>query len=243
MTETLFISDLHLDPERPAITELFLDLLGGRAARCAGLYILGDLFEAWAGDDDLTPQIRDVLDGLQQLTVGGTPVFLMHGNRDFLIGADFEALTGCRIIPDPTVVELQDKRVLLMHGDTLCIDDEDYMAWRATVRNDRWIREFLTRPLDERRSLVRMARERSRTATRNKPEEIMDVNQGAVVQVMDAHRVHWLIHGHTHRPAFHHFDLHGQPATRIVLGDWYREGSLLAWTDAGGSAEMLPLPG
>ncbi len=242
MGETLFISDLHLAPERPEITALFLEFLRTRAARCDGLYILGDLFEAWAGDDDLTPANRDILDGLQHLTVGGTPVYLMAGNRDFLVGADFETLTGCRLIRDPTVIELNGARVLLLHGDTLCTDDEDYMAWRATVRDERWIREFLARPLDERRALVQAARARSRSATADKPETIMDVNADAVERAMRAHGVHTMIHGHTHRPAVHEFTLDGAPAVRIVLGDWYRHGHVLAAGAAGFAPETLEPP-
>lgn len=242
MRETLFISDLHLAPERPEITALFLEFLHTRAARCDTLYILGDLFEVWAGDDDLIPENRDILDGLQRLTVGGTPVHLMAGNRDFLVGADFEALTGCRLIPDPTLVDLYGRPALLLHGDTLCIDDEDYIAWRATVRNDRWIREFLVRPLEERRALAQAARARSRAATGRKSEDIMDVNQGEVERVMRAHEVHTIIHGHTHRPAVHRFTLDGEAATRIVLGDWYRAGHVLSADETGFSPETLPLP-
>lgn len=243
MQETLFLSDLHLAPERPRITALFLEFLRTRAARCDALYVLGDLFETWAGDDDLTPENRDILDALRRLTATGTPVCLMPGNRDFLMGADLEALTGCRLIPDPTPLDLYGTRVLLLHGDTLCTDDEAYIAWRATVRNERWIREFLVRPLEERRALVRAARAQSRAATGAKRGEIMNVNVGEVERVMRAHGARTMIHGHTHRPDVHRFTLDGEPATRIVLGDWHREGHVLSASAEGFTPETLPLPG
>ncbi len=243
MRETLFISDLHLAPERPRTTALFLEFLRTRAVRCDALYILGDLFETWAGDDDLTPQNRDILGALQRLTVTGTPVYLMLGNRDFLMGADLEALTGCRLIPDPTPLDLYGTRVLLLHGDTLCTDDEAYIAWRATVHNERWIREFLVRPLEERRALVQAARAQSRAATDAKAGEIMDVTAGEVERAMRAHGVRTMIHGHTHRPGAHRFTLDGEPATRIVLGDWYLEGHVLSADAEGFTPETLPLPG
>ena len=243
MQETLFISDLHLTPERPRITALFLEFLRTRATRCDALYVLGDLFETWAGDDDPTPENRDILGALGRLTGTGTPVYLMPGNRDFLMGADLEALTGCRLIPDPTPLDLYGTRVLLLHGDTLCTDDEAYIAWRATVRNDRWIREFLARPIEERQALVRAARAQSRAATGAKAGEIMDVTVGEVERVMRAHGVRTMIHGHTHRPGVHRFTLDGEPATRIVLGDWYREGHVLSAGAGDFTPETLPLTG
>ncbi len=236
----LFISDLHLDPARPDITRQCLDFLDAEAGRAQSLYILGDLFEAWIGDDDPDPEKRRVADRLGALSAGGTPVFFMHGNRDFLVGADFARRTGCRLLEDPTVVDLFGERVLLMHGDTLCTDDVEYQAFRAMVRNPAWQAEFLSKTLEERAALARTARDRSRAASAGKPAEIMDVNDGAVAEAMGRHEVRLLLHGHTHRPAVHHFRLDGRDATRIVLGDWYEQGSAVRW-DADGY-ELVTLP-
>jgi UDP-2,3-diacylglucosamine hydrolase len=229
---TLFISDLHLDPVRPRITELFLQFLSGEARRADSLYILGDFFEAWIGDDDPDPHHARVMAGLHELTAVGVPVYFMHGNRDFLIGGGFARLTGCRILPDPALIELQGMPTLLMHGDTLCTDDVEYQRFRSMVRDPVWQRTFLAKPLAERRAFAAHARSESKSQTRQKTESIMDVNQQAVEKIMLQHGVTRLIHGHTHRPAVHHFTAMGKPLTRIVLGDWYEQKSLLR-ADAG----------
>ena len=225
---TLFISDLHLSTERPAINTLFLDFLRTRATRAEALYILGDLFEYWIGDDVATqPEYQPLLAGLRALTQAGVPVYIMHGNRDFLVAQGFEQQTGCQLLPDPTVISLYGENTLLMHGDTLCTDDIAYLKFRLMVRNPDWVKMFLSKTIPERVAIVRDYREISKTATAAKKPEIMDVNQGAVEAVLREHDVRHLIHGHTHRPAQHRFELDGVPMRRTVLGDWYDQGSVL----------------
>jgi UDP-2,3-diacylglucosamine hydrolase len=239
---TLFISDLHLCGARPAITGLFLDFLRHRARSADALYILGDLFEYWIGDEAVEQEeFRAIARGLRELTANGTPVFVMHGNRDFLMAHGFETATGCRLLADPARVDLHGTPTLLMHGDSLCIDDVEYMAFRAQVRNAAWQREFLAKPVAERDRIVRDFREISKNSTASKKPEIMDVNQKAVEAVMREHGVQRLIHGHTHRPKEHVFTLDGQPARRMVLGDWYEQGSVLSVDARGWVLEGLPL--
>lgn len=238
--ETLFISDLHLSPERPAITQLFLDFLRQRARAARALYILGDLFEYWLGDETTEhPAVRPIVVALHALTSAGVPVGVLHGNRDFLLGAGFEGKTGCRVLADPTCIELDGKPVLISHGDQLCIDDVDYMKLRAIVRHPAWQEEFLAKPMAEREAMARSLRDYSKGATAQKAAEIMDVNQGAVESFMRAHAVYDLIHGHTHRPGEHRFTLDGRPARRVVLGDWYEQGSVLRCTTEGWELERL----
>lgn len=241
MPDTLFISDLHLDPERPAVTELFLELLDTRARGADAIYILGDLFEAWVGDDDTGPMNLAVCEGLKKCAVAGTPVFIIHGNRDFLLGARFATASGCTLLGDPTLIDLYGTPTLLMHGDLLCTDDTEYMAFRRMVRDSEWQRQLLSRPLQERQQMAREMRDRSREQTGGKPESIMDVNKEAVLKTMTDHRVQRLIHGHTHRPAIHDLLISGEPAQRIVLGDWYEQGSLLECTASGCRLEELDL--
>ena len=224
---TLFISDLHLDPQRPHIVDLYTELLAGEARRADALYILGDLFEAWIGDDDDAEMPARVAAATRALRDSGVPVWFMHGNRDFLLGADYAARAGMTLLADPTVIELGGERVLLMHGDMLCSDDVEYLKFRALVRDPRWQQQFLARSLDERRAFAAQARGESRKHTSLAKPEIMDVNQHAVEAAMRQHGVRKLVHGHTHRPATHRFDLDGQSAERIVLGDWYEQDSVL----------------
>ena len=233
MPDTLFISDLHLDPERPAITDLFLDFLGTRAVGSEALYILGDLFEAWIGDDDSGTMNDAVCHGLKVCTEAGTPVFVMHGNRDFLLGAAFAERCACTLLNDPARIELYGTPTLLMHGDLLCTDDTEYMSFRDMVRDPGWQAALLSKPLDERRHMAQEMRASSREQTSGKAESIMDVNAGAVGRVMTEYHVQRLIHGHTHRPAIHDLEIAGQPAQRIVLGDWYEQGSVLVCSPAG----------
>jgi UDP-2,3-diacylglucosamine hydrolase len=239
---TLFISDLHLCGTRPAITGLFLDFLQHRARTADALYILGDLFEYWIGDEAIEQEEFSVMiRGLRELAKCGTPVWVMRGNRDFLMAREFENAAGCRLLPDPTRVELHGTPTLLMHGDTLCTDDIEYMAFRARVRDTAWQREFLAKSIAERDAIVRNYREISKNSTSSKKPEIMDVNRKAVESVMRKHDVRRLIHGHTHRPKEHVFDLDGQPARRMVLGDWYEQGSVLSVDARGWRLESLPL--
>lgn len=233
MTETartLFISDLHLDPDRPGITGLFLDLLHGAARQAEALYILGDLFEVWIGDDDNTPLTRQVAEGLRELRDSGVPVYFIHGNRDFLLGPAYARRAGLALLPETTVIDLYGTPTLIMHGDTLCTDDHDYQAFRLKVRDPAWQRRVLWLPRVLRRFQAARMRKASRKATGRKPAGITDVNAEAVADSLRRHGVRHLIHGHTHRPAVHHFELDGLPAERIVLGDWDKHGSLLVCT-------------
>lgn len=230
---TLFISDLHLDAARPGATEAFHHFLKRRAVEAEALYILGDLFEAWVGDDDDDPHAGRIMDALAELTATGTPACFVHGNRDFLVGNEFARRTGVELLPESSTLELAGERVLLMHGDTLCTDDQDYQEFRSMVRDSQWQAQFLGLPLAARRALAAQARDASRISTSGKPMQIMDVNESAVAKAMRANGVRRLIHGHTHRPTVHDFNLDGAPATRIVLGDWFRRGWALEHNQQG----------
>jgi UDP-2,3-diacylglucosamine hydrolase len=224
----LFISDLHLSEERPAANEQFIGFLEGKARSAGALYILGDFFEYWIGDDDLEAPFNAVMAGLLRgLTRQGVPVHLMHGNRDFLIGEGFCRATGAVLLPDPCVVEVEGGKTLLAHGDTLCTDDHDYQAWRRIARSGEWQREFLAKPREERRRLILGLREKSKAVIEAKPAEIMDVNDAAVVEALRAHGVRRLVHGHTHRPGRHGHLVGGRPCERWVLPDWYGPGGYL----------------
>ncbi|MBI5040345.1 MAG: UDP-2,3-diacylglucosamine diphosphatase [Gammaproteobacteria bacterium] len=244
MKTTLFISDLHLDARRPAITTLFQDLLAGLDPQvCAGLYILGDLFEAWIGDDNDDAHDQRILAALHATTARGIPIWVMHGNRDFLLGETFAHATGCTLLADPTLIQLNGEPTLLMHGDTLCTDDHEYQQFRTLVRNPAWQQQFLAKPLAERRAIAANLRETSRQRTGEKDAEIMDVNPQTVEATLRAHGVRRLIHGHTHRPATHNLSIDGERAQRIVLGDWYEQGSVLRCDEDGLHLETLALTG
>lgn len=240
MTSTLFISDLHLHHSRPAATDRFLRFLEVEAKSVAALFILGDLFESWIGDDDPDPHHRQVADALRAYTASGCRCAVMRGNRDFLIGRRFGEETGIQLLDDIVVERLHEQPVMMMHGDQLCTDDQRYQAFRRRVRNRTLQRLFLSMPLALRRSVELRMRSRSQSVTAAAPEYIMDVNAEAVADVMRRQNVRTLIHGHTHRPGIHQFELNGAPATRIVLGDWYAQGSVLAWSPSG--YELLTLP-
>lgn len=217
---TLFISDLHLAPERPGTVRLFLSFLRGRARGAARLFILGDLFDAWIGDDDDTPTHRTVIDALRALSDSRNACALMHGNRDFLIGRRFARATGCSLLRDPTQIELDGEPLLLMHGDLLCTDDVPYQRFRRKVRNPLVQRLFLWKSLSERRRIAADYRKKSAAAMSEKSAEIMDANPDEISRRMQRARVQRLIHGHTHRPADHQLLLNGHEATRHVLADW-----------------------
>lgn len=240
---TLFVSDLHLDPARPAITALFLDFLARQAGRADACYILGDLFEAWIGDDDDAELGRRVAGALRALADSGVSVHFLHGNRDFLIGERFAAAAGVRLLPESEAIDLYGEPVLLLHGDTLCTDDTDYQAFRAQVRDPAWQARLLELPLAQRRALAGQLRETSQQATQLKETAITDVNLEAVDGALRARGIRRMIHGHTHRPAIHEWMLDGQPARRAVLGDWYDRGSVLRCDVTGWRLEPLPLPG
>jgi UDP-2,3-diacylglucosamine hydrolase len=224
---TLFISDLHLDSARPEITALFLRFLREEAAGAEALYILGDLFEAWVGDDESAEPASAVRAALRKVVAAGTPVALMRGNRDFLFGPRFAAESGVRLLPDPAVVNLYGEPTLLMHGDLLCADDTAYQAFRAMVRNPVWQEQFLAQPFAARQEFAAKARAASKQHQSGTMESIMDVTEATVVATMARHGVTRLIHGHTHRPAIHAASVDQRRAQRIVLGDWYTQGSVL----------------
>ncbi|UUQ64089.1 UDP-2,3-diacylglucosamine diphosphatase [Pseudomonas fuscovaginae UPB0736] len=229
----LLISDLHLEEERPDITRAFLDFLAGRARSAQALYILGDFFEAWIGDDAMTPFQRSICAALREVSDGGTPIFLMHGNRDFLLGNAFCKAAGATLLKDPSVVQINGEPVLLMHGDSLCTRDEAYMRLRRYLRNP--ITLFILRhlPLSTRHKLARKLRSESRAQTRMKANDIVDVTPEEIPRIMQQYGVHTLIHGHTHRPAIHKLQLGTQAAKRIVLGDWDRQGWALQVDEQG----------
>jgi len=235
----LFISDLHLHADRPSGIAQFLRFLETEAAEASALYILGDLFEAWIGDDDTDPTHAEVIAALAALSRADVPCYFMHGNRDFLVGSRFAAETGCRLLDEWHVATVGGERVLLTHGDLLCTDDTPYLALRALVREPRWQQDFLSKPIDERRAIAAGLRQRSRTETAAKPAEIMDVNETAVVAAMREHGVELLLHGHTHRPGIHQLAIDGKPATRIVLGAWHEQGSVVRWNERGFRLEPL----
>ena len=224
---TLFISDLHLCAERPAIIDLFLHFLQTEVNQADALYILGDLFEVWIGDDYVEPELNAVIDALAALTSSGVPVSVLAGNRDFLMGHEFEQRTGCRLLQDPSVIDLYGVPTLLMHGDTLCTDDVEYQVLRQRFRDPDWQQQFLALPIDQRLQMAQQVRNESRQAISIKSEIIMDANHDAVIEAFTSHQVTRLIHGHTHRPNTHTINHGGQQLTRIVLGDWYEQGSVL----------------
>ena len=240
---TLFISDLHLSAERPEITALFLDFLKTRAVQSEALYILGDFFEYWIGDEAIAQvEYAAIVAGLAELSTGGVAVHLMHGNRDFLLGAEFCRATGAHLLNDPSVIDLYGTPTLLMHGDLLCTDDVEYQQVRKTLRAPAFIADFLSKPIPVREQIVRGYRAQSKAVTAQKAADIMDVNEQTVRETLQAHGVHDMIHGHTHRPADHRFDLGGKPARRVVLGDWYEQGSVLVCEPGRWRLETLALP-
>jgi UDP-2,3-diacylglucosamine hydrolase len=239
---TLFIADLHLDDSRPRITHLFEQFLASDEVRSAdALYILGDLVEAWIGDDDDAELPGRIALATKALRDAGVPVYFMVGNRDFLLGKDFAERAGFTLLDDGTVHDLYGRPTLLMHGDVLCTDDIAYQTVRKQVRTPEWMAQILAMPLEARRAFAAKAREDSRAHTGSTMETIMDVNADAVAGTMRNAGVTRLIHGHTHRPAIHRFDLDGHPAERIVLGDWYEHGSVLSITPEGAELRGLAL--
>lgn len=242
---SLFISDLHLDAERPHITDLFERFLREDARRADALYILGDLFEAWVGDDDPSPTGARVAAGLRALVDAGVAVYFMHGNRDFLLGDAFARRAGATILPDPSVVMLHGTPTLLMHGDTLCTDDVAYQRFRAQTRNPRWQAQFLAQPLAARLAFAQQARAASKAhhsglQDQGTMESITDVASVTVADVMTQFGIDNLIHGHTHRPAVHEWRDGEARRRRIVLGDWYEQGSVLRVDEGRMQLEALP---
>jgi len=224
----IFISDLHLCSWRPEINRIFFDFLIGPARQAEALYILGDLFEYWAGDDDKDdPFNASVIDALANFSGRGPALYLMHGNRDFLLGKDFASACNAQLLAEPFVLELYKKRTLLMHGDTLCTDDRDYQQFRSEVRSRSWQARFLSQPLARRREEIEALRGASESEKQRKAPEIMDVNREAVEAVLRENDYPRLIHGHTHRPARHEHLVDGKLCERWVLADWYHSGAYL----------------
>ena len=236
----LVVSDLHLDGARPEIARQFDAFLAGRARQARALYILGDLFEAWIGDDDPDPHKRAVGASLRRLTEAGVALYLMHGNRDFLLGAGFERASGGVLLTDPTVVEWQGRRALLTHGDALCTDDAPYQRLRALVREPIWQQQFLALSVAQRQALAEDARAGSKAHTAGQQPMLMDVNAEAVAAAFRSAGVDTLVHGHTHRPGVHAHTVDGRACTRYVTGDWYTQGSVLSWDATGLRLESLP---
>ena len=221
---TLFISDLHLHESRPQVTRAFFHFLYSHAIHAETLYILGDFFDAWIGDDDDSELLQDVASGLHKLSELGVAIYFMHGNRDFLLGKAYASKAGMSLIDDGTVIDLYGTPTLLMHGDTLCTGDTEYQQFRTMVRSPQWQQQILAQPLAARRALAAQLRAKSQSMNSLKADDIMDVSPTEVIAQMEAARVTRLIHGHTHRPARHQLVVAGKPAERIVLGDWHDSG-------------------
>ena len=237
---TLFISDLHLEAERPEIGDQFIRFLQTDATEAEALYILGDLFEAWVGDDDPNAHYAIIKLAIRKLTDSGIPVYFMHGNRDFMIGRKFANETGVEILKDPYPVKMYGQKALLSHGDAMCTDDVQYQRVRLMTRDPDWQQSMLAKPLKERLRIAEEARRQSLEQKLNLSMDIMDVNQGAVMRAINEYGVDVLLHGHTHRPDVHTVDLGNRKAKRVVLGDWYSQGSVVRWDLRGPKLEMMP---
>jgi UDP-2,3-diacylglucosamine hydrolase len=237
----LFISDLHLEAERPDITRAFLHFLSTRARTAQALYILGDFFEAWIGDDGMDEFQHAIARALREVSDSGTRIYLMHGNRDFLIGQAFCREAGCTLVRDPSLIDLGGEKILLMHGDSLCTLDAAYMKLRRWLRNPLSLFILRNLPLSSRHKLARKLRKESRAQTRMKASEIVDVTPSEVEKIMRDKGVRILIHGHTHRPAVHELEIDGRPARRIVLGDWDSQGWALEADEQGLQQAPFPL--
>lgn len=224
MSETLFISDCHLDASRPDITQHFIEFLKARASKARALYILGDLFEVWLGDDDPAEELSPIFDALYELQKS-TALFFMAGNRDFLVGEQLAKKLNFTILEEPHILSINHQKTALLHGDSLCTDDTDYQKFKSLVRSKHWQQDFLSKPLIERKSIALKLRHDSQIATKEKQDAITDVNNDSVLEYFKTHSVSTIIHGHTHRPAIHKMD----QLTRYVLGDWQPTASYLQW--------------
>ena len=230
---TLFVSDVHLNNARANIVRAFIAFLETKARNADALFILGDLFDEWLGDDDDKAPHREVSDALAALTATGLPVSVVHGNHDFLLGKKFVKRSGCKLLGDDTTIDVYGTPALIMHGDTLCTRDVNYQSFRKMTRNPIMQKMFLSMSLEKRAEKAANIRSESSKDSALKPDDIMDVTPDAVDKIMRKRNVRHLIHGHTHRPAIHNFTLNEQEATRIVLGDWYEQDSVLIWDEAG----------
>jgi len=237
---TYFIADLHLCENRPDITACFLRFLKNDAIEAEKLYILGDLFEAWVGDDDDSPYLKTIADALTQLSLTGTKIYYIHGNRDFLLGKRFAKKAKIHLLPEIDTIDLYGQHVVIMHGDTLCTQDIDYQVFRKKSRSWWWQTAIKSLPLFVRKKIAANYRKKSATATAMKSQEIMDVTESEVIDCLEKYKSQLLIHGHTHRPAVHKVFANDADAERIVLGDWYEQGAWLKVTPD--SIELLNQP-
>ena len=237
--QTVFLSDVHLEFARPDITAQFLGYLDTLTDSTERLFIVGDLFEAWIGDDAPGPLGEQVIQQLSRLSDAGIKGYFTHGNRDFLIGELFSDRTGFALLGEEEVIDCYGTPVLLMHGDSLCIDDEDYQALRQVIRAPEWQKQILSKSVEERLALARQMRETSAIEMSQKSADIMDVNQIEVQHALSRHQVSVLLHGHTHRPQVHQFMHDNHRCERIVLGDWYEQGSVVRWSDGGFELQQL----
>jgi UDP-2,3-diacylglucosamine hydrolase len=241
LMSTLFLSDLHLDPDRPAITALLLAFLAGEARGADALHVLGDLFEAWVGDDDDGELAAIVGDAFRALHDAGVPITFIRGNRDFLLGQDYADRAGMTLRPDPCVIPLYGEPTLILHGDLLCSDDHAYLAFRRQVRDPAWQATFLAQPLAQRRAFAQKARAASQATQQQQSLEIGDATGGAVSEMFARFGIRRMIHGHTHRPRIHAHRVGERDCERIVLGDWYEQGSVLR-VERDGVATLSRLP-
>ncbi|MDO6427975.1 UDP-2,3-diacylglucosamine diphosphatase [Thalassotalea sp. 1_MG-2023] len=237
---TYFIADLHLAEDRPDITACFLSFLKKDAPKAQALYILGDLFEYWIGDDDDSPLVNQIAQNLKILSQTGTAIYFIQGNRDFLLGKRYAQRCGMTLLPDVTTIDLYGEKTVIMHGDTLCTRDVDYQAFRKKSRSWWWQAMIKSLPLFIRRKIAQNYRKKSAQSTAMKSQDIMDVTPDEVIQCLKKHQSKLLIHGHTHRPATHELTVNGEPAKRIVLGDWYEQGSILYVSNDSITLENMP---
>ncbi|MCV2885954.1 UDP-2,3-diacylglucosamine diphosphatase [Aestuariibacter sp. AA17] len=240
MSHTLFIADLHLSADRPDITQCFVSFIRTQAIHADALYILGDLFEYWIGDDDINPFNTQVAQTIKSLSEHQVPVYFIHGNRDFLIKQAFAKRAGMTLLPEQKVIDLYGEPTVILHGDELCTMDEGYQKFRKKARGWWWPRLMLSLPLFMRRKIAENGRKESQQKQKSLAQEITDVTPKEVVTTLETHGVQRIIHGHTHRPAVHSLEANGKPAQRIVLGDWYDQGSMLVVEPGKFSLEQLP---
>ena len=230
---TAFISDLHISQAQPEIGEQFIDFLGHNALKYNALYILGDLFEYWLGDDDINPHLNKIKKALKDYTQSGIPAYFIHGNRDFLIGKRFSTETGIKILSDPTIIQLNYEDVLISHGDLFCTDDVSYQATRKLTRDPKWQNMMLNKSIEDRKFFALEARLKSKNHMKDLADNITDVNQTEIANTFKKFNLKTIIHGHTHRPAIHNLNIQNTDHQRIVLGDWYDQGSCLEWDESG----------
>ena len=230
---TLFLSDIHVSDQHPEISDHLKEFLLKEESKTNAIYVLGDLFEYWLGDDDPNPSFAEIKNLLKTLSDKNISLFFMHGNRDFLIGESFAKETGCQILHDPCVIDLFGKKVLISHGDIFCTDDKEYQLFRNQTRDPAWKESILSKSLSFREEFAKQARLESSIHTSLKKNEIMDVNKDEILKIYEKYNVDIIIHGHTHRPAIHDVSFNGRNYQRIVLGDWYEQGSILRCSEKG----------